>query len=84
MEPLARQVLIGQDTKSPLVDGAGVVGLGNDKHLGRKVVESATQSISSITRRMDTITKVGLLKPLIEANQDILRLDVAVHDHLAM
>lgn len=83
---LANHKLICQNSQTPKIDLLVVVVVGSSglDHLWGKVVESSAHGLPPVVRGMDTPSKVGNLELAVDANQDILRLDVSMDDMLSM
>lgn len=81
---LTDQELIGQDTQTPQVNLLAVVvgrRAGVD-HLWGQVVESSTHGLSAVVGGVNTPAKVTDLDLSVDSDEDILGLDVTVHDVL--
>ena len=76
----SKEELVGEDSQAPEVHEA-VVRLPLN-HLGREVVQGSAQGLAAVVGRVDGPAKVANLELPVEANQEILRLDVAVDDVL--
>ena len=80
----ADQELICQDTQTPQVNLLGVVVVlaATAKHLRGQVVESSAHGVSAVVGCVNRPTKVRNLDLAVNAYEDVLGLDVAVHDVL--
>ena len=53
-------------------------------HLGRKIVQGSAECLTAIAGRMDTPAEIADLEIALDAKQQILWLDVAMNDVLAV
>lgn len=83
---LAYQKLVGQHTKGPQVDLFVVVVVlaARLEHLRGQVVEGAAHGLAAVVGGVDAPAKVGDLELAVDADEDVLGLDVAVDDVLAV
>mmetsp|Transcript_40040 Transcript_40040/g.114558 ORF Transcript_40040/g.114558 Transcript_40040/m.114558 type:complete len:230 (+) Transcript_40040:34-723(+) len=79
---LAHQELIQEDTKTPNVHVVAIL-LAVD-HLRRQIIQRAAKGRASGGGRMHSPTEVGDFQSVLQADQDVLRFDIAVHDVLGM
>lgn len=83
---LADEELVGEDAEAPEVDllVVRVVGGAGLDHLGGQVVEGAAHGLAAAVRGVDAPAEVGDLDLAVDADEDVLGLDVAVDDVLAV
>jgi hypothetical protein len=74
--------LVGQDAQAPQVNclAVEVVSTARLDHLWWQVVQSTAHCVTAVVRRMYTPAKVRDLELAVDADEDVLGLDVAVHD----
>mmetsp|Transcript_3807 Transcript_3807/g.4728 ORF Transcript_3807/g.4728 Transcript_3807/m.4728 type:complete len:217 (-) Transcript_3807:371-1021(-) len=77
---LPNHELIEQDAESPNIDPAVVLFV--DNHLWRKVVQSSAERFTPRGRSMNCPAEVCNLQSILQANENVLRLDVSVDDML--
>ena len=83
---LAAQELIREHAQAPQVDGLAVevlLAAGLD-HLRGQVVEGAAHGVAAVVGRVHAPAEVRDLDLAVDADQDVLGLDIAVHDVLLM
>ena len=83
---LADQELVHQHAQAPQVDllGVPVVLAAGLDHLWREVVEGAAERVAAVVGRVHAPAEIRDLDLAVDAHQDVLGLDVAVDDVLAV
>ena len=83
---LAHKELISQHAQTPEIDllAVKVVTSARLDHLGGQVVQRPTHGLSAVVGRVHTPTEIGDLDLPVDADEDVLWLDVAVHDVLTV
>lgn len=74
----ADEELVAQHAKAPLVDGV-VVALVLD-HLWRQIIQRSAHRLAVVGHRVGRPAEVGELDVIVGGEQNVLRLQVAVHD----